>query len=79
MNMKTKAPTVADTRWRSAGKVSAWFKTSRVEMLAYLDQKKPSVPPSPSWWIVLMFIQKILAKTKITFRSLEGLTAIVSQ
>jgi len=78
-DMKTKAPTVSDTRWESMGKVSAWFKTNRVGVLAYLDLKKPSVAPSPSWWIVLMFIQKISAEATITFRSLEGLTTIVSQ
>lgn len=39
----------------------------------------PSVAPSPLWWIVLMFIEKISAEATITFRSLEGLTTIVSK
>jgi hypothetical protein len=59
-------------------KVFTWFKTNRVDVLAYLDLKKPAVAPSPSWWIVLMFCQKISAEATITFRSLEGLTTIVA-
>ncbi|BBN17466.1 hypothetical protein MPTK1_7g14750 [Marchantia polymorpha subsp. ruderalis] len=78
-DLKTKAPTVSDTRWESKGKVATKFKTNRVGVLAYLGLKKPSVAPSPSWWIVLMFIVKISAEATITFRSLEGLTTIVSQ
>jgi hypothetical protein len=60
-------------------KVSTWFKTNRVDVLAYLDLKKPAVAPSSSWWIVLMFCQKISTEATITFRSLEGLTTIVAQ
>lgn len=78
-SMKTKAPTVSDTRWESMSKVSTWFKTNRVDVLAYLDLKKPAVAPSSSWWIVLMFCQKISTEATITFRSLEGLTTIVAQ
>lgn len=77
--MNTKAPTVADTRWESMSKVSSWFKTNRVEVLAYLNQNKPAVAPTPSWWIVLMFIQKISDEATQTFRRLEGLTTLVSQ
>lgn len=78
-NEHTKAPTVSDTRWESMSTVSGWFKSNRVDVLAYLDLKKPSVAPSPSWWIVIMFIHKISAEATITFRSLEGLTTLVSQ
>lgn len=78
-DMKTKAPTASDTHWESMGKVSEWFKMNRVDVLAYLNIKKPCVAPSPSWWIVIMFIQKISAEATITFRSLEGITIIVSQ
>lgn len=58
--------------------LSAWFMTNCVDVLAYLNMKKPSVKWSPSWWIVIMFIQKISAKATITFCNLEGLTTIVS-
>ena len=78
-DMNTKTPTVSDTRWESMSTVSGCFKSNRVGVLAYLDLKKPSVAPSPSWWIVIMFIHKISAEATITFRNLEGLTTIVSQ
>ena len=59
--------------------MSAWFKMNRVGVLAHFDLKKPSMAPSPLWWIVLMFIQKILAEATITFHTLEGFTTMVSQ
>ena len=77
--MNTKTPTVSDTRWESMSTVSGWFKLNRVDVMAYINLKKPSVAPSPSWWIVIMFIHKISAEATITFRNLEGLTTIVSQ
>ncbi|BFI14114.1 hypothetical protein MPTK1_5g00010 [Marchantia polymorpha subsp. ruderalis] len=64
-DMKIKAPTVSNIRWESMGKVAICV--------------SPSVAPSPLWWIVLMFIEKISAEATITFRSLEGLTTIVSK
>lgn len=46
-DMEAKALTVTDTRWESMSKVAGWFKANRVDVLAYLILKKPSVAPSP--------------------------------
>ena len=59
-DMNTKTPTVSDTRWESMSTVSGWFKSNRVDVLAYLDLKNPSVAPITSWWIVIMFISQDL-------------------
>ena len=47
-DINTKTPTVSDTCWESMSTLSGWFKSNRVDVLAYLDQKKPSVALSPS-------------------------------
>ena len=36
--MKTKAKTVADTRWESMSRVSNWFKVHQVQLLQYLEE-----------------------------------------
>ena len=43
--MKTKAKTVADTRWESMSKVSNWFKVHQVQLLQYLEEKNPICKP----------------------------------
>lgn len=78
-DMNTKAPTVADTRWESMCKLSGWIKTNHVDVLAYLDLKKLLLARSPSCWIMIMFVKKILSEATHTFRSLEGPTMMVSQ
>ena len=45
----------------------------------YLDEKKPPCAPPLKWWVVVVFVAKISKEATITFRSLEGLTTLVSQ
>jgi hypothetical protein len=77
--MKTQAKKVADTRWESMSKAAAWFRDHRVPIQTYLEEKKPSCTPPLKWWIVLLFVAKVSNEATITFRSLEGLTTLVSQ
>lgn len=48
-------------------------------MRDYLDLKKLVCAPNPAWWIVIMFIEKLLTGATLIFQSLEGLTTLVSQ
>ena len=75
--MKTKAKTVADTRWESMSKVSNWFKVHRVQLLQYLEEKNPICKPPMKWWLIILFIADISAYATATFHSLEGLTTLL--
>ena len=48
-------------------------------MQAYLNEKKPACSPPMEWWIFIIFVGKVSCEASITFRSLEGLTTLVSQ
>jgi hypothetical protein len=77
--MRTTCPKVAGTRWLSMGAVAKWFKTHRVAVQEYLDLKKPACAPSSSWWIFLYAIGAIAEQADIVFKSLQGLTTLISQ
>jgi hypothetical protein len=77
--MKTIAKKIADTRWESMSKVTAWFRAHRVPVQDYLAEKNPSCTPPLKWWVVVHFVAKLSNEATITFRSLEGLTTLVSQ
>lgn len=47
-DLKNKGSTVAGTRLESVIKLPGWFKTNRVNVLAYLDLNKLSVGSIPS-------------------------------
>ena len=75
--MKTKAKTVADTRWESMSRVSNWFKVHQVQLLQYLEEENPICKPPMKWWLIIAFITDISAYAKATFCSLEGLTTLL--
>ena len=78
--MNTKAQKVADTRWESMSGVASWFRKHRRTLQVYLDEKKPgSCAPPVVWWVFTMFVAKISCEATYTFRSLKGLTTLVSQ
>lgn len=59
--------------------VAVWFRQYRVPVRAYLDEKNPPCVPPLKWWVVVIFVAKVSSEATITFRSLEGLTTLVSQ
>jgi hypothetical protein len=59
--------------------VTAWLRAHRVPIQDYLAEKNPSCTPSLKWWDVVHFVAKLSDKATITFRSVEGLTTLVSQ
>jgi hypothetical protein len=59
--------------------VTAWFRAHRVPIQDYLAKKNPSCTPPLKWWVVVDFVAKLSNEATITFRSLEGLTTLVSQ
>ena len=78
-DMKTKAKKVADTRWESMSNVASWFTKHRQSVQAYLNEKTPSCAPPTEWWVFIIFVGKVSCEASYTFRSLEGLTTLVSQ
>ena len=76
--MKTKAPTLSDTRWESMNNVSNWFKTNRIQVEEYLQQKSPACTPPSEWWIQIMIIAVFAKRAKICFRQLQGHTCLVA-
>jgi hypothetical protein len=45
----------------------------------YIAKKNPSCTPPLKWWVVVHFVAKLSNEVTIMFRSLEGLTTLVSQ
>lgn len=78
-SMKTKAKKISDTRWESMSKVASWFRQHRVDLQAYLTEKNPPCSPPLEWWVFIIFVAKVSNEATLTFRSLEGLTTLVSQ
>ena len=71
--MRSQAPTVADTHWESMGGVVGWFKQHCVDIIAYLVEKKmPACNPPKQWWIELMVITVFAAQATTTFKQLQG-------
>jgi hypothetical protein len=77
--MKTTAKKIADTGWESMSTVTAWLRANRVPIQDYLAEKNPSCTPPLKWWVVVHFVAKLSNEAIVTFRSLEGLTTLVSQ
>lgn len=59
----TKAPIVVNIRWESTTEILSRLEKTFVEVLTYLNQKKPSFAPMSLWWFKYMFLQKISAET----------------
>ena len=78
-DMKTKAKKVADTRWESMSNVASWFRQHQITVQAYLNEKQPPCAPPTEWWVFIIFVGKVSCEAPYTFRSLEGLTTLVSQ
>ena len=68
--MTTQCPLVSDTRWLNMVKVCKWFDLHRVRVMAYLDEKKPTVAPPQMWWLILAVVQSIGKRAAKTIRYL---------
>lgn len=77
--MGTQAKKLQDTRWESMYHTSKWFKTNRIPIMEYVEEKEPSCAPSNSWWIVLMAVESISSFAVKAAKTLQGHTTLVSQ
>ena len=71
--------TLSNNCWELMSKVSSWFKKHQVRMQLYLVKKNPVCTPTPTWWIVMLFIDLVSTAATITYRSLQGLITTESQ
>ena len=76
--MGTKCRTLAETRWESMSKVTSWFKTNRIAILEYLNDKDPPCKPPAQWWVVLMFVEDVSSAASTTFKQLQREDTLVS-
>ena len=58
--------------------VSSWFKTHRVRVMQYFDEKNSPCKPDSTWWLILLLIANISEAASNTFRSLQGLSTLLS-
>ena len=77
--MKTKAKKVADIQWESMSNVASWFRQHRLSLEGYFNEKKPPCASPTAWRVFIIFVGKVSCEASYTFRSLEGLTTLVSQ
>ena len=71
--------TLSNNCWELMSKVSSWFKKHQVRMQLYLVKKNPVCTPTPTWWIVMLFIDLVSTAATIPYRSLQGLITTESQ
>jgi hypothetical protein len=72
--MKTTTETIAETHWESESTVTAWFRDHRLP-----KQRQIRLAHLPSSCGLAFIYDKAFPETRTTFRSLEGLTTLVSQ
>jgi hypothetical protein len=78
-SMRSTCPKVASTRWLSLGRVCSWLSKHRARLFEYFAEKKPSCEPPLSWWAMLLAVEAFMEPVDICFKSLQGLTTIISE
>jgi hypothetical protein len=78
-NMGCKCPTVADTRWLSAGIVTGWLSVNRSTLIEHYAGKPGRLRPSRKWWLITMALACILREVNVVVQRLQTLTILLSQ
>ena len=76
--MKTMCPRYASTRWLSIGKVVEWLIANRARVFSYLEAKNPSCKPSPSWWVTLYGVRKVMRAVDIVCRKIQSMNLLLA-
>jgi hypothetical protein len=77
--MKTTCPKVASIRWLSLGRVCNWLGKHRDTIFDYFEARAPASAPPPMWWILLLSVQAFVNPVDIYFKSMQGLTTVISE
>jgi hypothetical protein len=78
-SMRSTCPKVANTRWLSMYYVSDWLVSNIIAFTEHLELNEPHCAPRKSWWLFLFSVHALARESKAVFRSLQGLTTLVSQ
>lgn len=76
--MESTCPRIVN-RWLSTEKVFSWFKRQRPRLLQHINAKRPESAPPPIWWVYLLAMETFTSHSAKTFRSIQGLTTLISQ
>jgi hypothetical protein len=77
--MRSTCPTVASTRWLSLGRVFRWLAKNRARLFEHFSKKRPSCEPPLSWRVILLAVEALMDPVDTCFKSLQGLTTIISE
>jgi hypothetical protein len=69
-SMGCKCPTVADTRWLSAGVVIDWLSVNRGILIERYSRKPERLRPSRNWWLNTMALSRILPEVNVVVQRL---------
>ena len=78
-DVKSTCPKFVDTRWASMKKLTSWLELHVIQVLQYLDQKKPSCTPPKAWWVQVLALDRVALEISRTVQALQGLTTLISQ
>jgi hypothetical protein len=74
-----KCPTVADTRWLSAGVVTDWLSVNRGTLIEHYSRKPERLKQSRKWWLITMALSRIFREVNVVVQRLQVLTTLLSQ
>jgi hypothetical protein len=77
--MGAKCPTVAYTRWLSAGIVTGWLSTNRATLMEHYSKKPGTMRPSTTWWLVVIALFRVHREVNIVGQRLQGLATLLSE
>jgi hypothetical protein len=64
-DMKYTCPTVASMCWLSLVHVMKWLSKHPDALIRHLDEKAPACAPPPSWWVLLLAVEALMAPVDV--------------
>ncbi|ETP55053.1 hypothetical protein F442_00371 [Phytophthora nicotianae P10297] len=77
--MKTNAPSLNDSRWRSIATVTMWFRRYGASIRQHFEQVQSSSAPPASWWIRVLLAARIGQEVLPVLEEMSGFTTETSQ
>jgi hypothetical protein len=61
------------------GRVFNWLEKHRDTIFDYFEAMALASAPPPMWWILLLSVQAFMKPVEIRFKSMQGLTTVISE
>ena len=68
---RIQCPLIRNTRWLNMIKVTTWFDNHRINVAAYLEDKKPDCMLDSSWWLMLIVVHEIAGISAILCKYMQ--------